>query len=427
MNNALPVLLFQFATTVLLGFVLGLELHSYRRSQQQPLGFGTTRTITLTAAAGFLCWLLGAATAQGRYAFPAGLILLSAWLAVYLAMDLRASTNGSGGTMLPYLVALFAYLLGPLVLTQPGWLVASTLILVIVSLGIKPGIRRFSDRVPVSEGVTFAKFLLLAGLVLPLLPDTPVPGLVDITYAKVWMAVVAISAISYTGYLAHTYAFPKAGVFLTGLLGGIYSSTAATVVLARQARTDPDIARQAPAATLLATAMMYVRLWVVLLVLGHWPAARALLVPFAVLMAGTLAMAVLLWRRARATGGPGVAPAQIGPHNPLELPVAFLFAGLFVFFAALTQYVTGHFGATGLHVLSFLVGFSDIDPFVLSLLAGHFQVSAAAVIAAVLTATGSNNLLKAGYALALSRQRAMLPAAAWLVLTVLVSVAWALW
>ena len=71
------------------------------------------------------------------------------------------------------------------------------------------------------------------------------------------------------------------------------------------------------------------------------------------------------------------------------------------------------------------MGFSDIDPFVLSLLAGHFQVSEAAIITAILIASGSNNLLKADYALTLSRQRAMWPAAAWLVLTLLLSLTWA--
>jgi len=96
-----------------------------------------------------------------------------------------------------------------------------------------------------------------------------------------------------------------------------------------------------------------------------------------------------------------------------------------VAFAAITKFVTTDFGATGLHVLSFLVGFSDIDPFVLSLLAGHFHVSEANIVGAVLIASGSNNLLKAGYALALSRQRAMLPTASWLAMTLLISLAWA--
>ena len=425
--TAIPFSLAAFAVTVVLSFVLGLELHSYRRSQGEGIGFGTTRTLTLIGAMGYVLWLLDGSAPRGLYL--AGLAALAVWLAVDLARrqtrTASAQRDGSGA-LLPTVIALLAYALGPLVLTQPDWLVAAVLIVAILMLAEKPMIRRFSDAVPMSEGVTLAKFLILAGLVLPLLPNTQIPGLEDITYAKVWMAVVVISGISYLGYLAHTYFFPKAGTLLTGALGGVYSSTAATVVLARQARTDPGIGAQAPAAVVLATAMMYVRLWIVIIALGHWPAAVQLALPFTLLLAGTLGMTYWLWRRGRAVA-PQVASAKFGPHNPLDLPVAFLFAALFVLFAAITLFVTQHFGAGGLRVLSFMVGLTDIDPFVLSLLAGHFQVSEATIISAILIASGSNNLLKAGYAVALSRQRGMWPAAAWLGLTLLLSLAWAFW
>ncbi len=422
---SLPPLLLQFAATVMLSFVLGLELHSYRRAQDEGIGFGTTRTLTLIGAGGFLLWLLDGAAPRGLYL--AGLAALAVWLAVDLAKQqggaARAS-HGDGGALLPSVIALLAYVLGPLVMTQPDWLIAAVLIVAILMMAEKPQIRKFSDAIPMREGVTLAKFLMLAGLVLPLLPNTPIPGLMGITYAKVWMAVVLISAISYAGYLAHTYVFPGAGTLLTGLLGGVYSSTAATVVLARQARTDADIAAQAPAATALATAMMYVRLWVLIILLGHLPAALRLALPFGLLFAGTMAVTAWLAGRGKRQS-PHLARAALIPRNPLDLPVAFLFAGLFVAFAAITKLATTDFGATGLHVLSFLVGFSDIDPFVLSLLAGHFHVSEADIVGAVLIASGSNNLLKAGYALALSRQRAMLPAAVWLAMTLLISLAWA--
>jgi uncharacterized membrane protein (DUF4010 family) len=422
MSPALPPALLQFAATATLAFVLGLELHSYRRAQDEGVGFGTTRTLTLIGAAGFVLWLLDGAQPRGLYL--AGLAALSVWLAVDLARGGRQ--GGAGGELLPGMIALLAYALGPLVQTQPAWMVAAVLIVAILMLAEKPLIRKISDAMPVSEGVTLAKFLIIAGLVLPLLPDTPIPGLSTITYSKVWLAVVLISAISYAGYLAHTYLFPRASTLLTGLLGGVYSSTAATVVLARQARNDPALAAQAPAATVLATAMMYLRLWVVIAVLGHLDAALRLALPFGVLCALSLGVTWVLWRRAaRAEGGPAPAPARLSPRNPLDLPVALLFAALFVVFAALTSFVTSRFGVGGLNVLSFVVGLSDIDPFVLSLLAGHFQVGASAVIHAVIIASGSNNLLKAVYALALSRRRGMLPAAAWLAASMLLSLAWA--
>ncbi len=243
-----------------------------------------------------------------------------------------------------------------------------------------------------------------------------------ITYTKVWTAVLVISGISYLGYLAHRYLFPQAGTLLTGVLGGLYSSTAATVVLARAARAAPEQAAFAPAAVILATAMMYARLLVVIVVLGHPEAARSLAAPFGILFIVSLGLAALLAKTAKTAtdaGHPAVS------SNPLDLPIAFLFAGLFVAFAAITNFVTLHFGADGLHVLSFVVGFSDIDPFVFSLLDGKYQVGEPQIVAAVLIASGSNNLLKAGYVMVLSRSRAMLPAAGWLMATLVLSVAYA--
>jgi uncharacterized membrane protein (DUF4010 family) len=300
--------------------------------------------------------------------------------------------------------------------------IAAFVVMLLLILGEQSGIRRFSDAFPAEEGVTLAKFIVLAGLILPLLPNDEIFGLSGITYTKVWTAVLVISGISYVGYLAHRYLFPRAGTLLTGVLGGMYSSTAATVVLSRAARAEPEQAALAPAAVIIATAMMYARLFAVIILLGHADAAEALAIPFGGFFIVSLAIAsTLAWRVRKAPA----AAHQAVSNNPLDLPIAFIFAGLFVTFAAITDFVTNHFGANGLHLLSFVVGFSDIDPFILSLLDGKFQISQAAIVSAVLIASGSNNLLKAGYAMVLSRQKAMIPAAAWLAATLVISAAYA--
>ena len=417
----LPPLLLPFAVTVLLSFLLGLELHSYRRAQDEGVGFGTTRTITLVGVAGFVLWLLGGTAPRGP--FLVGLAALAAWLAIDLWLAKARQPDGDGA-LLPSLIALLAYALGPLVLTQPDWLVAAVVIVLILLLAEKATIRRFSDAFPSTEGVTLAKFLILAGVMLPLMPATKLPGLPALTYDKVWLAVVAISTLSYLGYLANRYIWPQGGTLVTGVLGGLYSSTAATVVLSRQARQDPIIAAQAPAAAVLATVMMYLRLMVLVLLLGHADIALALAPPFAMLVLASAGVALVLWRRGGRMSKAGAGTLRPDSRNPLDLPLALLFATLFVAFAAITQFVTAHYGATGLKLLSFVVGFSDIDPFILSLLAGAGAGGKALVVAAILIASGSNNVLKAGYAVVLSRQRAMAPAAIWLVLTFLLSLAY---
>lgn len=420
MSAYIPPPLANFIATIALAFIIGLELHAYRRRDagklvQIPLGFGSTRTLTLIAAFGFILW-----TISPVIPFCVGLI----GLAVLLALDYQRKLGNGDASLLVSVIAFIVYTLGPFIITAPFVVTAALVVMLLFMLGEQSGIRKFSDAFPAEEGVTLAKFIILAGLVLPLLPNGEIFGLSGITYTKVWTAVLVISGISYIGYLAHRYIFPRAGTILTGVLGGMYSSTAATVVLSRAARATPGDSALVPAAVIIATAMMYARLLAVIMLLGHADAAKALAIPFGGFFIASLAIAAALAWRARKAA---TTTHEAVTANPLDLPIAFLFAGLFVAFAAITDFVTNHFGANGLHLLSFVVGFSDIDPFILSLLDGKFQVSQAAIVSAVLIASGSNNLLKAGYAMALSRQKAMLPAAAWLALTLALSMAYAAW
>ncbi len=405
MLATLPAELAPFGATLILAILIGLELHAYRRTTGGGVGFGTTRTLAMFAVLGFTLWIIS----PGQ---PWPFLTGFAGLALFLALDYRTRLALGDAALLPSVIGLFVYALGPLVLAAPVAVVAAMTVATLFALGDMAGIRKFSDAFPAAEGVTLAKFIILAGLVLPLLPDSTILGLAGITYVKVWTAVLLISGISYVSYLVHRYVFPQAGALLTGVLGGLYSSTAATVVLARSARAEPDSARLVPAAVVIATMMMYLRLFVVIIALGFFTAARDLALPFGLFVVSSAIVAFALSR------GGALAPAGKGheaPRNPLDLPIAFLFAGLFVAFAAITNFITTHYGANGLRILSFAVGFTDIDPFILSILSGKFPINEGAIVTAILTASGSNNMLKAIYAMMLSRQPRMAWAAGWLV------------
>lgn len=413
---ALPPMLGQFALTVAFSFVIGLELHSYRRVDQAGLGFGTTRTFTLIGLLGFVLFALDA---RGLL-FVAGLLVLAVFLALYYWRRL-AEQHAS---LLSILLALLTYALGPVAIHFPAWFLVLFVVLALLLLGEKPGIRRFSDTLRSDEAITLAKFLIMAGVVLPLLPERQIAAFINVSYYQVWLAVIVVSGLSYASYLVQTYFLPQRGVLLTGLLGGLYSSTAATVVLGRRAG-EADDAGQLSAAIILATAMMYLRLLLLVFILGHHHELTQLLLPFGTLMLASLLAAGWIYRRAQRTPAAVTLPPL---KHPLELRTAFLFTLLFVVFAALTQFILARFGSGGLHALSLLVGFSDIDPFILSLLAGRFQVGAPEITAAILLASGSNNLLKAFYAGILGRRRGVLPAVIWLGLLCLVSLAYvAMW
>ena len=271
--TSIPPLLQQFIFTALFCFVIGLELHSYRRANQDDLGFGTTRTFTLIGILGFVLYALDA---RGLL-YGIGLFGLTGFMWIYYWRRVGEAKR----SLLTSLLALLTYLVGPIAVRFPAWFLVLFVVMLLVMLGEKPGIRRFSDAFRGEETITLAKFLIMAGIILPLLPDREIAPFITVTYYQLWLAVIVVSGISYLSYLAQTYFFKTRGVLLTGLLGGLYSSTAATVVLARRARevTDP---RLVAAAVVLATAMMYVRLLALVFVLGHYAVTLQLLAPFVV-------------------------------------------------------------------------------------------------------------------------------------------------
>jgi uncharacterized membrane protein (DUF4010 family) len=410
----LSPLLIAFAATTLSGFVIGLELHSYRRAAGEGLGYGTTRTLTLLAVFGFVLALLD----PDLRLYAVGLLIVGGFIAISYWHRQREGRK----RLLTHLVGLLVYAIGPLALKGPLWLPVLYVVVILLMLGEKPGIRRLSDAFRSTEAVTLAKFLIMAGLILPLLPDSQIASFVTVTWYQLWLAVLVVSGISYISYIAQAYFFPARGILLTGALGGLYSSTATTVVLGKRIREAPDEGRLSAAAIVLATLMMYLRLWALIALLGHGATALRLALPFGIL---ALSSGVVVWLLLRGSQRSAADHNEAPPHHPLEFSTALLFAVLFVLFAAITHFVITDYGARGLHVLSFAVGFTDIDPFILSLLDGKFPIGETALMVAVVIASGSNNLLKAGYALALGRNRAVIPAAAWLAATFAISIGYA--
>lgn len=395
--------LWRVLLTLSLSLLIGLEFHKYQRDEGQGLGFGTVRTLGLVGLMGFLLFALD----DSGVLFALGFVVLAAWLGLYYRRRLEENYP----SLMAPVVCVLVYLLGLLAANAPQWLVAAYAVAIIFFLSAKPRIRSFADKVPGDEISTVAKFLIMAGIVLPLLPDQQIAAFVPVTYRQTWFAVVAVSGVSYLSYVTQTYVLKSRGTLVAGLLGGLYSSTAATVVMAHQARTAPAATQTSPA-LILATAMMYVRLLVLTMLLA--PAAVGRLAPpFCVAALLSVAVAVILARIRTQQAAVTQAPPD---KHPLEFSVALLFALLFVLFTTATHYVVGTYRDVGLEVMAFAVGFTEIDPFVLSVLSGKFDISLHAAVDAVVLATASNNILKAAFALGLARNRSVLPACGWLAL-----------
>ncbi len=393
----LPELLAQLWFRVLLvslfGFLTGLEMRAYlierggEQADQTHFRAGSARTYTFIALLGFVLYTLDPAWRL----YLGGMAVLTVLYGLFYHRKLQ---SGQMGILQP-LVALIVYTYGPCLVLLPPWFLVLLFVAAVFVLNARPLTHRLIETIDRGELMTLAKFLLLAAVILPLMPDRQVTPWLPATPYKIWVAVVAISGISYVGYILQRYLFPRQGYLVTGLLGGLYSSTATTIVLARRGRAEPGAGSQLNAAILAASGVMYLRLLVLILLLNR-DFLRPTAGPFLLLGLGAIAYGLLHARHSRT---PAETRAEAAGHNPLELGTAALFALLFIVMLVLTKGVLHQFGNPGLQVLSFVVGFTDIDPFVLSLLNGQYHATGLRELAgALVIAAGSNNFLKALYA-----------------------------
>jgi uncharacterized membrane protein (DUF4010 family) len=230
------------------------------------------------------------------------------------------------------------------------------------------------------------------------LPNVPMVSYMSVSPYKLWLAVVVISSISYMSYLLRKFVFINSGILVTGILGGLYSSTATTFILSRKSRLAPEKAHQYCAAIIIATSMMYIRI-LILVAIFNFQLFLLMYPAFIVLIILSLILGLVFWYKAPQPTN--VENEEMVDKNPLEFKVAIIFTLLYLAFTFITTFTIRQFGAGGLNTLSYLVGFSDIDPFLLNLFQGKFTVGMDVLVQATLQAIISNNILKYVYAMSM--------------------------
>jgi uncharacterized membrane protein (DUF4010 family) len=373
-----------------LSFLIGLEREEHKAGSEQYT-FGGVRTFPLIGLIGYAMALLSGdqlLPVTLGFAVVAGFLLLSYWHKLEGSTPAGVTTEMSG---------LATYLVGALVYHEQFWIATTLSVAGVFLLELKTALENLTKRVPAEEILTFTKFLLLTAVILPVLPNQDF-GPIQINPFKTWLVVVAVSAVSYGSYVIGRLT-KGGGVVLAAILGGAYSSTVTTLVLARRAARERQ-PHLFSGSTLIASGVMYLRLAVLLALFN-----RGLLVALGPSF-GVLALIAIgigwLWSRRR---DPDVHEVQreYEPKNPLDLRVAFTFAALFLAMLVATHWVIAHLGKTGVYSLAAIMGVVDVDPFTL----GMTLSSASLPIAAggILIAASSNNLAKGVYAFVLSDRK----------------------
>lgn len=385
----------KFILVLIFSLLIGLEQRRHHINENEDLLFGTDRTFTFV---GLLAYVLFIADPVNYIPFLIGFVLIGALLAIqYFHKIGQNSKYGLTSTIL----ALLTYCIPIMVFTQPVWLVLSFIVALLLITELKSHFITLSKKASEEEFITLAKFIAFAGIILPLLPEANISEQIPISPYHLWLAIVVVSGISYASYLLKKFVFPDSGIFLTGLLGGIYSSTATTVILARQEKQGLS-GPQTVAAIMIANGMMYLRILFLAFIFNRDVAAR-LAIPFLAMFVLTYILSKISLHKQTDINDSENQESKMGSgKNPLELRTAAIFGVLFVVFALITDFVLKSYGSAGVTGLAFVVGVTDIDPFLLNLLQQKDGIGQTTIVLAILNATNSNNLLKMIYGISLS-------------------------
>lgn len=395
--SQIPKDILNFVLVTASSFLIGLEQRRHYLEEEVETQFGTDRTFTLIGITGYLFYVISPAN---LIPFIAGGIIISGLFSIYYYQKIVIK-HLFGMTSL--VTALITYCLAPLIYTKPLALPLLLVVVVLVITEIKQNLRDITKKLGKDEFITFAKFLLLAGIILPLLSRNPISPVINISPFKIWLSIVVVSTISYFSYLLRKFVFPDKGILLTGILGGLYSSTATTIILARKSREN-SMDNRIIGAIFFANAMMYLRIFMFALFFNT-DMALQLLPYFACffLLCCFIGFFYGIFRGKEETNRNEVITDQ-DHQNPLEFKTALLFGTMFVLFAIITQQVVVNYGSSGIKILSWIVGVTDIDPFILNLFQGKWDVATPILAIAIINATTSNNILKMGYSLVLGNR-----------------------
>ena len=379
------------AASLALGLLIGLERGWREREVSDGGRVAGLRTFALTGLFGGLLATLP--DSYGPWPLLGGLIGLS----LLLAVSYQAASKSSGNLSITSALAmLLTLVLGAIAARGAIALALGAAVLVAVLLDLKPTLHRWLHLIEHRELTATLQLLVLSVVILPNLPDTGFGPYQALNPYRLWWAVVLIAGLSLAGHIAMRATGPQRGVFWTGVLGGLASSTAATLALARHAHKQPALVVAAAAGILAACAVMFVRMAVLAVSIQPALALRlgAPLVLTGVLMFG---LAIWQWRRRGASVASG---ADMETVAPFDLGTALGFGAFLAVMAVLIPAVQQWLGTPGVYALAALSGVADVDATVISVSRLHSDTGLSAtttVLALALTAL-TNMVTKAAIA-----------------------------
>lgn len=345
----LPLLL---GASLACGVMIGVERGWRLRGEAPGTRVAGVRTYSLLGGGGGLAAVVGALISPAITA----LMVLSVCTGLVIAYWRNPASRDATS----FVAALIALALGMLAgAGQPALAVASAAVVTLV-LATREQSHGLVARLSQADVHAFARYAVIAGAVLPFLPNRRMGPLDAWNPFQLWLVVVLVTGFSFAGYIANRTVGARKGVLATALIGGAYSSTAVTVSLSQQLRRGES--GPFTAGILLASAVMYLRAIILVAILSPSTLPQLLITVGPAAVAGAM-IALVAWRRASATAE---SKAAI-PRNPIDLLPAFGFVAIVAAAAVLTRWAQGRFGEAGIATSLFLTGSFDVDAAIVTL------------------------------------------------------------
>jgi uncharacterized membrane protein (DUF4010 family) len=387
-----------FLVALLIGALVGID-RERKKAVEGGHSFGGIRTHILLALVGAAAaWL----TLERSMAWLFGIALAVVGAAVIAGYVRTSHPHDEAHGLTSEVAAITVFLLGAMAVAGEPALAVALGVVTSAVLAFKQPLHGAVRRLDTQDVFAGLKLLIASFIVLPLLPDTAVDPWQAINPYRLWLLVILISALSLAGYVAVRALGSTHGSALTGLAGGLVSSTATTLSFARGSRDDSAADGHAPAAgILLAWLVMFVRVLVLVAVVNQ-PLLAAAWPPIAAMGAMTAGFAVWHYRAglAHARG----ATQQLAVSNPFSLTAAMKFGALFAVVLLLVELARRHAPEQGVYVVAALAGSADVDAITLSMAGAagsNFTQPTTAIVIAVL----ANTVVKCALVLALGAGR----------------------
>ncbi len=386
-----------YALALFSGLLIGLEReHSRAQAGQQGRFIGGVRTFPIFALAAAVSASLG--KSLGPWPF----VIASVGTLVFAVLGHRKWDEEGSGGLTSEGAFLLSFLLGALSgttevcgsTTQKVFIVASLSVIATMLLSAKPFLHELSAKISRDDVIATVKFLLVAVVVLPLLPNEERGPYGVLNPWKIGVNVTLIAGVSFVGYAASRVMGPGRGMLITGIVGGLASSTAVTLASSQRTKENPELATAAALSITAASSVKAVRV-VLLVAATNQALLKTMLAPFlAMAVAGAVASA-LLYARTRARGKDGQEPKL---QNPFELSESIKFGAAIVGVMLVSRWAQEQFGSVALYVTSLLAGLADVDAITLtvSTMASRGEVQAAVAVGAIYLAVLANTLTKQG-------------------------------